>query len=58
VRLRSPVPIAEAREGVTVVGIRVVSADVVYTALCKVIDGEVHGWPYSRPPTHCVTVPT
>lgn len=36
-----------------IIGIRVVN-DCVYSAICKVVDGEIEGWPFTRPPTHCV----
>ena len=28
-----------------------------FSAVCRVVDGEVQDWPYTRPPTHCIGLP-
>ena len=39
-----------------ILAVRIVN-DSPYTAVCRVVDGEIEGWPFLRAPTHCIALP-
>jgi hypothetical protein len=39
-----------------ILGVRLVG-DKPYTAVCRVVNGEIVDWPFLRAPTHCIALP-